>query len=90
MVAAYRAIRNQVPNLAQLVERCDILTFTSAGIVRSFVAQLDDAVGACRGKIIACIGPITAQAARDAGLEPTIVAEEFTTEGMARSLVAVR
>lgn len=90
VVAAYRAVRNEVPNLAQLVDRCDVLTFTSAGIVRSFVAQLDDAVAASRGKIVACIGPITAQAARDAGLEPTIVAEEFTTEGMARSLVAVR
>ena len=90
VVAAYRAVRAEVPNLGSLVERCDILTFTSAGIVRSFVAQLEDAPAATRGKIIACIGPITAQAVRDAGLEPTIVAEEFTTEGMARSLVAVR
>jgi uroporphyrinogen III methyltransferase/synthase len=90
VVAAYRAVRAPVPDLAHLVERCDILTFTSAGIVRSFVAQLEDAVAAARGKIVACIGPITAQAARDAGLEPGVVAEEFTTEGLARSLVAAR
>ena len=90
VVAAYRAVRAPVPDLARLVERCDILTFTSAGIVRSFVSQLEDAVAATRGKIVACIGPITAQAARDAGLEPGVVAEEFTTEGLARSLVAAR
>jgi uroporphyrinogen III methyltransferase/synthase len=90
VVAAYRAVRAPVPDLAHLVESCDILTFTSAGIVRSFVAQLDDAVAAARGKIVACIGPITAQAARDAGLEAAVIAEEFTTEGLARSLVAAR
>lgn len=88
VVAAYRAVPSQVPNLAELVARCDVLTFTSAGIVRSFVAQLDDPISATRGKTIACIGPITAQAVRDAGLEPAIIAEEFTTDGMARALLA--
>lgn len=88
VVAAYRAVPVRVPSLAELVERSDILTFTSAGIVRSFVSQLEDPAAAVRGKLIACIGPITAQAVRDAGLEPAIVAEEFTTDGMARALLA--
>ncbi|MGH7328782.1 MAG: uroporphyrinogen-III synthase, partial [Polyangiaceae bacterium] len=88
VVAAYRAALNEVPDLAERVERSDILTFTSAGIVRSFAAQLHDPIAAARGKIIACIGPITADAARAAGLDVSIVAEDFTTEGLARALLA--
>jgi uroporphyrinogen III methyltransferase / synthase len=88
VVAAYRTLQNDVPDLTERVARCDILTFTSAGIVRSFVAQLVDPIAASRGKTIACIGPITAHAARSAGLDVSIVAEEFTTEGLARALAA--
>ena len=88
VVAAYRTIRAEVPDLAQRVARSDIITFTSAGIVRSFAAQLEDPVAATRGRIVACIGPVTAEAAREAGLDPSVVAEDFTTEGLARALLA--
>jgi uroporphyrinogen III methyltransferase/synthase len=88
VVAAYRAVRAEVPDLADRVERSDILTFTSAGIVRSFAAQLHDPIAAARGKTIACIGPITADAAKAVGLDVNIVAEDFTTEGLARALLA--
>ena len=88
VVAAYRAVRNEVRGLAGIVEGCDVLTFTSAGIVRSFVAQVPDAASAVRAKIVACIGPITAAALRGAGIEPQVVAEEFTTDGMARALLS--
>ena len=88
IVAAYRAVRNDVADLAERVAKSDILTFTSAGIVRSFVEQLSDPVRAAHGKIVACIGPITAQAANAAGLDVGVVAEEFTTEGLARALIA--
>ncbi|HEY1728648.1 MAG TPA: uroporphyrinogen-III C-methyltransferase [Candidatus Baltobacteraceae bacterium] len=88
IVAAYRAVRNDVADLAERVAKSDVLTFTSAGIVRSFVAQLPDPIQAARGKIVACIGPITADAAKAAGLDVSVVAEEFTTEGLARALIA--
>jgi len=88
VVVAYRAVRNEVPDLAGRVANSDVLTFTSAGIVRSFVAQLADPVAAARGKIVACIGPVTADAAKAAGLDVSVVAEEFTTEGLARALIA--
>jgi uroporphyrinogen III methyltransferase/synthase len=88
VIAAYQAIRAEVTDLAERVARCDILTFTSAGIVRSFAAQLEDPVAAARSKIVACIGPVTADAARSVGLEVGVVAEEFTTEGLARALLA--
>lgn len=88
IVAAYRAVRNEIADLAERVAQSDVLTFTSAGIVRSYAAQLADPVGASRGKIVACIGPITAEAAKSAGLDVSIVAEDFTTEGLARALIA--
>ncbi len=88
IVAAYRAVQNDVADLAERVANCDVLTFTSAGIVRSFAAQLADPVRAAHGKIVACIGPITAEAAKAIGLEVSVVAQEFTTEGLARALIA--
>ena len=88
IVAAYRAVQNDVADLAERVAASDVLTFTSAGIVRSFAAQLEDAAAAARGKVVACIGPITAEAAKAAGLEVSIVAADFTTEGLARALIA--
>jgi uroporphyrinogen III methyltransferase / synthase len=88
IVAAYRAIRNDIVDLSERVANSDVLTFTSAGIVRSFAAQLEDPVRAAHGKVVACIGPITAEAAKSIGLEVSVVAQEFTTEGLARALIA--
>jgi uroporphyrinogen III methyltransferase / synthase len=88
VVAAYRALQADVPDLGAKVASCDILTFTSAGTVRSFAAQVPDAAQAARGKIVACIGPITAEAAREIGVQVAIVAEEFTTEGLLEALLA--
>jgi uroporphyrinogen-III synthase len=36
--------------------------------------------------LFACIGPITARAARDAGLVNLAVAQEYTTEGLVKVL----
>lgn len=64
----------------------DIVTFASSSSVRHLVELLDGDVSPLRGMTIACIGPITAQAVRDAGLEPTIVAREHTILGLVRAL----
>lgn len=68
----------------------DVITFTSASTVENFVAlvrsnQLDP-LNLPNNPIIACIGPITEQAAREAGLTNIIVAEEYTTEGLLREI----
>lgn len=89
VVAAYRALPAPVENFAQKVASCDVLTFTSAGTVRSFAAQLGgDAASATRGKTVACIGPVTAAAAREAGIEVAILADEFTADGLVDALLA--
>jgi uroporphyrinogen-III synthase len=41
-----------------------------------------------RGVVIAAIGPVTAQAVRDAGLEVGVMADEYTVEGLVSALVA--
>ena len=40
------------------------------------------------GVKIACIGPITAQTAREHHLKPDIVAEDYTIEGLVAALAA--
>ncbi len=61
----------------------DAVTFTSASTVRGFV----NALGAAKGtpKVV-CIGPVTAAAARAAGLRPTAVAKPHTIEGLVTAL----
>ena len=39
------------------------------------------------GTTIACIGPVTAQTARELGLEPDLVAEEHTIEGLVQAIL---
>ena len=41
-----------------------------------------------RNALIAAIGPVTAEAVRDMGLDPAVVAERYTIEGLVAALVA--
>jgi uroporphyrinogen III methyltransferase/synthase len=61
----------------------DILTFTSASTVRHFVAALqgDGLERLNPGKVV-CIGPETARAAMEAGLEVSAVADVHTSAGL--------
>lgn len=76
----------------------DLLTFTSASTVRNFVAWLKqyaqenleiyhNLIHLCAQTTIACIGPITAQAARELSLPVHIEAEEFTIDGLVTAIV---
>lgn len=66
----------------------DAVTFTSGSTVRSFAAALERAgLGGLLAAVpLACIGPITAQAVRSLGLQPAVVAETHTGEGLVRAL----
>jgi uroporphyrinogen-III synthase len=66
------------------------ITFTSPSTVQNFCAvarahDLDPLVLPATPKI-ACIGPITEQAAREEGLSVDLVAEEYTTDGLIAAL----
>ncbi len=86
VVAAYRTRAVDDPELRAKAERADIVTFTSSSTVAGFVHNVADAAELLAGKTIAAIGPITASAARDAGIRVDIVADEFTVDGLVRAL----
>jgi len=72
--------------LAELREgRIDVVTFTSSSTVRNLVAMLGDA-SALERPLIACIGPITAETAREMGLRVDVMASEYTVEGLVAAL----
>lgn len=90
-VAAYRTITTDANDpraqemRAQLERgKIDAITFTSSSTVRGFVnCQLP--IDNCQ-LTIACIGPVTAQTARELGLRVDVVAEEYTIAGLVAAL----
>lgn len=88
-VAAYETCCASDPEFAQKVARADILTFTSGSTVRGFSDMLgghEAAVVAARGKLVACIGPITEDEARAIGMPVDVVSDVYTTEGLIAAL----
>lgn len=67
--------------------RVDAVTFTSGSAVRAWVDLLGQGVaGSPRRPLVACIGPVTASAARDYGLPVDVVAREYTVSGLVEAL----
>jgi uroporphyrinogen-III synthase len=68
----------------------DVLTFTSSSTVRNFVSLTTaagmDPLHLPGDPLVACIGPITAATARQSGFEVSLVAEEYTTQGLLEAL----
>lgn len=62
----------------------DWLTFTASSTVRNFVRLVEADPTAARA---ACIGPITADTAREAGFRVDVVAREYTVPGLVSALV---
>jgi uroporphyrinogen III methyltransferase/synthase len=87
VVEAYRTEpADPPPHALDAVSGADAVCFTSASTVTAFVAMVG--AGAVP-PVVACIGPVTAAAARAAGLAVTVVAEQHTGAGVARALCAV-
>ena len=98
VVAAYRteidpdSYRDDADRVKELLASggIDIITFTSPSTVKGFVNLVGEGGLAARaGKVtVACIGPITAQAAEEHGLKPNVVADEHTIKGLIEALAA--
>ncbi|MGE5762089.1 MAG: uroporphyrinogen-III synthase [Gemmatimonadota bacterium] len=74
--------------LAELEQGVDVATFTSASTVDNFFLLLADrALRLLDGAAIACIGPVTADAARARGLAVHVQPAEHTVPGLVRALV---
>src|SRR5205823_5397048 len=85
-VDAYRTrVPDSLPEEVQRVlreDRVDAVVFASASTVRGF-ASMAGVNGISR---VVCIGPVTAEAAREAGFEVAAVAEPHTLEGVVRAV----
>jgi uroporphyrinogen-III synthase len=91
-IAAYRTIPAPLDpdGLAALQAGVDALTFTSSSTVRNFIRLTREAgldpFHLPGNPIIACIGPITAASAREAGFPVDVVADEYTTGGLLKAM----
>jgi uroporphyrinogen III methyltransferase/synthase len=88
VVAAYRTRYVTDSGVADAAARAHIVTFTSSSTVEGFLHAVPDGAGVLADKIVACIGPITARTARDAGIRVDVTADEFTVDGLLRALGA--
>lgn len=71
------------------LSRIDAVTFTSSSTVKNFMARLDDAARArVQALDIFCIGPVTAETARQLSLPVAAVAAEHTLDGLVRTMVS--
>ena len=70
-----------------LTNGIDIATFASSSTVVNLLAMLDGEASLLNEATIACIGPVTADAARDLGLRVDIVARDYTIPGLVQALV---
>lgn len=87
-IIVYQTLPAQVDEdgLSALKSSVDVITFTSASTVENFVAVTRqhnlDPLNLPNNPLVACIGPITEQAAREAGIQNIVVAKEYTTDGL--------
>ena len=97
LVSIASAYRNQIPmkSMEEIREifaasdsRPDVITFTSASTARNFAALLEGvSLGLPAEVALVSIGPITSQAIREVGYEPTIEAEEPTIPALVEAVV---
>lgn len=94
VVTVYRTLpeRRNAFEMARMIKNgeVDLITFTSSSTVRNFVEVLKeklDLKNSLSQVKIACIGPVTAKTARELGLRVDILAEEFTIDGLIKSIL---
>ena len=89
-VTAYRTVAPEASRrrAAELLSEDppDLITFTSSSTVTNLLALLDGDTSLVREVPSACIGPITAGAARERGLRVEIEAREYTVPGLVRAI----
>jgi len=95
-VVAYRTVmtepeREGEPDVYRMLleRRIDVVTFTSASAVRSFVRVLgaEPAADLLRTTTVASIGPVTAEAASFANIQTTIMPSSYTIPALVDAIV---
>jgi len=87
LVALYETVAEPPdPHAVEAAASADYLTFTSSSTVRNLVAALDGRVPR-RARVVS-IGPVTSEAAREAGLTVDVEAERHDVDGLLEALLA--
>ena len=96
-VVAYRTILDELqreddPDIYRMLleGRIDVVTFTSASAVRNFVKiyGADQVADLLKTTMVAVIGPVTAEAARQAGIVVSVQPTSFTIAGLVDAIVS--
>lgn len=83
-VVAYRSVAAPVdPDALDRARAADAIAFTSGSTVANYVAV---AGRAAIPRVVACIGPVTADVARAHGLPVDVVADPYTIDGLVDAL----
>lgn len=86
VVALYETVRETPdPAAVEAAQAADYVTFTSSSTVRNLTEALGDRFPSAAR--IVSIGPVTSEAARDAGLEVHIEAERHDIDGLVEALL---
>jgi uroporphyrinogen III methyltransferase/synthase len=95
-VAAYRTVpvesdRRGEPDVYRMLldKKVDAVTFTSASTVRNFVRLYgaEPAADLLRSTVVACIGPVTAEAAAQHGIATAVMPAEYTMPGLVDAIL---
>ena len=86
VVALYETVREEPDAEAvEAAQSADYVTFTSSSTVRNLTEALGDRFP--KEARVVSIGPITSEAARDAGLEVAVEADRYDVEGLVAALL---
>ena len=82
---------SNAPRVREMLQNGEVdwVTFTSSSTVRNFLDAVgEEIVASTRASFrVACIGPITAQTARDCGLEPDAIAPNAGVDSLVETLL---
>ncbi len=92
-VTAYHTLRPEMDasELGDILAGVTVATFTSSSTIRNLAAMAGQTslnlAQALERTTIACIGPITAQTARELDLTVHVMAQEYTIDGLVEALI---
>lgn len=87
-VAAYSTVEIRPADLEERLTACDVVVLASPSAAHALVHGLGDAraIATLRGKLVACIGPVTLLEARQLGLHVEIVPKASTLPALVEAL----
>ena len=95
-VTAYRLVVSEPERVGEpdvyrmlLEDQIDMVTFTSASTVRNFVSIIghDQAQDLLSRTVVACIGPVTAEAAAQLGIQTQLMPSEYTIPALVEAIL---